>query len=105
MMHQSHWHGERKPSSDVPEIGDDPRGVDAPTNTKDEVALTSIVDGVDRGSGVTGTAEADVVNEGTKPVVNPAEASETRSWALYRRKGWQSRFQESLSLVFPNIQL
>ena len=87
MMHQSHWHGERKPSSDVPEIGDDPRCVDALTNTKDEVALTSIVDGVDRGSSVTGTAEADVVNEGTKPVVNPAEASETRSRALYRRKG------------------
>ena len=87
MMHQSHWHGERKPSSDVAEIGDEHRGVDPLTNTKDEVALTSAADGVVGGSGVTGTAEADMANEGTKPVVNPAEASETRSWALYRRKG------------------
>ena len=77
MIQQSHWNGETKPLADVAGIGDEPLGVEALTNTKDEVALKSIVDAVDKvASGVIGMADADVVNEGTKPDANPAEASE-----------------------------
>ena len=110
MIHKSDWHGERKPFADVAGVGDEPFGGEAPPYTKDDVGLRSIADAVDGWSGVTGTAEAEAVNEETKPGVSAAEASEqprqeVGPFAVEKGDNLVPCFQESLCLVFPNIQL